>query len=91
VRESGGLMPEPFSFASYLVRLRLKPDMLPEYLWATLNSAYGKYRLINSAKQAVSMANVSPTDLGAHYRTTPSAGASRKVRAAYQRNRGAAS
>lgn len=53
-----------FSFASYLVRLRLKPDMLPEYLWATLNSAYGKYRLINSAKQAVSMANVSPTDLG---------------------------
>lgn len=54
----------PFSFASYLVRLRLKPDMLPEYLWATLNSAYGKYRLMNSAKQAVSMANVSPTDLG---------------------------
>lgn len=54
----------PFSFASYLVRFRLKPDMLPEYLWATLNSAYGKYRLMNSAKQAVSMANVSPTDLG---------------------------
>lgn len=53
-----------FSFASYLIRLRLKEKMLPEYLWATLNSAYGKYRLINSAKQAVSMANVSPTDLG---------------------------
>ncbi|MBJ8497004.1 restriction endonuclease subunit S [Acinetobacter oleivorans] len=53
-----------FSFASYLVRLRLKPGMLPEFLWATLNSAYGKYRLLNSAKQAVSMANVSPTDLG---------------------------
>ncbi|WNW11829.1 restriction endonuclease subunit S [Pseudomonas sp. DTU_2021_1001937_2_SI_NGA_ILE_001] len=53
-----------FSFASYLVRLRLKQEMLPEYLWATLNSAYGKYRLLNSAKQAVSMANVSPTDLG---------------------------
>lgn len=53
-----------FSFASYLVRLRLKPEMLSEYLWATLNSAYGKYRLLNSAKQAVSMANVSPTDLG---------------------------
>lgn len=53
-----------FSFASYLVRLRLKKEMLPEYLWATLNSAYGKYRLLNSAKQAVSMANVSPTDLG---------------------------
>ena len=54
----------PFSFASYLIRLRLKEGMLPEYLWATLNSAYGKYRLMNSAKQAVSMANVSPTDLG---------------------------
>lgn len=53
-----------FSFASYLVRLRLKSNMLPEYLWATLNSAYGKYRLTNAAKQAVSMANVSPTDLG---------------------------
>ena len=53
-----------FSFASYLVRFRLKEGMMPEYLWATLNSAYGKYRLINSAKQAVSMANVSPTDLG---------------------------
>jgi type I restriction enzyme, S subunit len=53
-----------FSFASYLVRLRLKKIMLPEYLWATLNSSYGKYRLLNSAKQAVSMANVSPTDLG---------------------------
>lgn len=53
-----------YSFASYLVRFRLKPDMLPEFLWATLNSAYGKYRLLNSAKQAVSMANVSPTGLG---------------------------
>lgn len=53
-----------FSFASYLVRLRLKSEMLPEYLWATLNSDYGKYRLLNSSKQAVSMANVSPTDLG---------------------------
>lgn len=53
-----------FSFASYLVRLRLRTGMVPEYLWATLNSAYGKYRLFNSAKQAVSMANVSPTALG---------------------------
>lgn len=57
-------VPGAFSFASYLIRLRLKSEMLPEYLWATLNSAYGKYRLTNSAKQAVSMANVSPTDLG---------------------------
>ena len=55
---------ENFSFASYLVRFRLKHGMLPEYLWATLNSAYGKYRLVSAAKQAVSMANVSPTDLG---------------------------
>jgi type I restriction enzyme, S subunit len=56
-------VPGRFSFASYLVRLRLKPGLLPEFLWATLNSAYGKYRLLNAAKQAVSMANVSPTDL----------------------------
>lgn len=59
-RETAGA----FSYASYLVRFRLKEGMLPEFLWATLNSAYGKYRLLNSAKQAVSMANVSPTDLG---------------------------
>ncbi|MCP3142103.1 restriction endonuclease subunit S [Pyxidicoccus xibeiensis] len=52
-----------FSFASYLVRLRLKKGLWPEFLWATLNSPYGKYRLFNAAKQAVSMANVSPTDL----------------------------
>lgn len=55
--------PGRYSFASYLVRLRLKPALLPEFLWATLNSPYGKYRLFNAAKQAVSMANVSPTDL----------------------------
>ncbi|NOU13754.1 MAG: restriction endonuclease subunit S, partial [Methylococcaceae bacterium] len=53
-----------FSYASYLVRFRLKDGMLPEYLWATLNSAYGKYRLMNTAKQAVSMANISPPELG---------------------------
>ena len=52
-----------FSFASYLVRLRFKPEMLPEYVWATLNSPYGKFRLFNAAKQAVSMSNISPTDL----------------------------
>lgn len=55
--------PGAYSFASYLVRLRLMPTLLPEFLWATLNSPYGKYRLFNAAKQAVSMANVSPTDL----------------------------
>jgi type I restriction enzyme S subunit len=58
-REASGT----FSFASYLVRLRLKTGLVPEFLWGTLNSAYGKYRLLNAAKQAVSMANVSPTDL----------------------------
>ncbi|HHW63635.1 MAG TPA: restriction endonuclease subunit S [Rhodocyclaceae bacterium] len=55
--------PGAYSFASYLVRLRFKATLLPEFLWATLNSPYGKYRLFNAAKQAVSMANVSPTDL----------------------------
>jgi type I restriction enzyme S subunit len=55
--------PGAYSFASYLVRLRLKSTLLPEFFWATLNSPYGKYRLFNAAKQAVSMANVSPTDL----------------------------
>ena len=54
---------DSFTFASYLIRLRLKPGLLPEYVWATLNSAYGKYRLFNMAKQAVSMANISASDI----------------------------
>ena len=59
------------SFASYLVRIRFKacdPQdddcVLPEYVWGLLNSRYGKARLLNMAKQAVSMANISPTQLG---------------------------
>ena len=59
------------SFASYLVRIRFKecdPQddncVLPEYVWGLLNSQYGKSRLLNMAKQAVSMANISPTQLG---------------------------
>ena len=59
------------SFASYLVRIRFKecdPQnddcVLPEYVWGLLNSQYGKSRLLSMAKQAVSMANISPTQLG---------------------------
>lgn len=53
-----------FSFASYLIRIRLQSGLLPEFVWATLNNAYGKHRLYSMAKQAVSMANISASDLG---------------------------
>ena len=59
------------SFASYLVRIRFKgcdqkedDCVLPEYVWGLLNSPYGKSKLLNMAKQAVSMANINPTELG---------------------------
>lgn len=53
-----------FSFASYLIRIRLKEGLLPEYVWALLNSEYGKKKLFNMAKQAGNMANINATELG---------------------------
>ncbi|SDU40897.1 restriction endonuclease subunit S [Desulfobacula phenolica] len=53
-----------FSFASYLIRVRLKEGLLPEYVWALLNSEYGKKKLFNMAKQAGNMANINATELG---------------------------
>lgn len=55
--------PENYSFASYLIRVKLKSGLHPEYVWGYLNSIYGKKILFNAAKQAVSMANISATDL----------------------------
>jgi type I restriction enzyme S subunit len=53
-----------FTFASYQIRIRLRSGLLPEFVWATLNNAYGKHRLHGMAKQSVSMANISASDLG---------------------------
>lgn len=53
----------PFSFASYLIRLRLTDEVVPEYIWALLNSPYGKEKLRRLAKRAVSMANINTKEL----------------------------
>lgn len=50
---------QDYTFASYIIRMRLKKKkLLPEYLWALMNSLYGKYQVSRLAKQAVNMANI---------------------------------
>ena len=52
-----------FTFASYIIRVRLKEGLLPEYLWAALNSPYGKAQMKRLAKQAGNMANINTDEL----------------------------
>ncbi len=47
--------------ASYLVRLRLKPEVLPEFLAALLNTGYFKNLFRDRCKKAVGQSNISPT------------------------------
>jgi type I restriction enzyme, S subunit len=47
--------------ASYLVKLRLTPNMLPTYFVALLNMPYYKYLFQKRCKKAVGQSNVSPT------------------------------
>jgi type I restriction enzyme, S subunit len=47
------------SFASYLVRIRLKPDVNPYFFAAWLNSSYGKAWVAENKSQQVGQANLS--------------------------------
>ena len=47
--------------ASYLVRLRLKPEVIPEFFSALLNTGYFKNLFRNRCKKAVGQSNISPT------------------------------
>ncbi|MFZ0680265.1 restriction endonuclease subunit S [Candidatus Binatus sp.] len=47
--------------ASYLVRLRLKPEVLPEFFSALLNTGYFKNLFRDRCKKAVGQSNISPT------------------------------
>jgi len=51
--------PYPCSFASYLIRVRLRPDCLPEFFAAVLNSVYGRRWIGEVVSQQVGQANVS--------------------------------
>lgn len=51
--------PHPCSFASYLIRVRLKPSCLPQYLAMCLNSDHGRSWIRGCMSQQVGQANVS--------------------------------
>ncbi len=51
-------------FASYLIRVRTKPDVVPEFVWAYMNSQFVKKHLLNKARRAIGMANINAKELG---------------------------
>ena len=53
----------PMAYAGYLIRLRVKPDTVPEYLAAFLNTAYTKRLLRGMCKSIIGMANINATEL----------------------------
>ena len=54
---------EPFAFAGYLVRARVKDGCRPEYISGYLNSPHGKAVLRNMAKNIVGMANINAKEM----------------------------
>lgn len=55
---------ENFVFASYLIRLKLKMDIVdPQYLWTFLNSPYMKNKFSRMCKKAVNQANINAQEL----------------------------
>jgi type I restriction enzyme, S subunit len=57
--------PEPCSFASYLIRVRLRDDYSPDFLSYYLNSIYGRQWIASVVSQQVGQANVNGTKLKA--------------------------
>jgi restriction endonuclease S subunit len=64
--------PTPCSFASYLIRVRLKPSCLPQYLAMGLNSDYGRSWIRSCMSQQVGQANVSGSKLAGFELPLPS-------------------
>ena len=54
---------EPMVIAGYIIRIRLKEQVLPVYLSIFLNSDYGKQLLKSMAKGAVNQANINAQEL----------------------------
>jgi type I restriction enzyme S subunit len=52
---------EPAVLASYLVKLRLKPNLKPEFFSFLLNTAHFKHLFTERCKKAVGQSNISPT------------------------------
>ena len=49
--------------AGYLIRIRLKDEHNPYFLWSHLNSRWGKLTLMNMCKNIVGMANINAQEL----------------------------
>jgi type I restriction enzyme, S subunit len=54
---------EPFAFAGYLVRVRLKPPHRSQFLCAYLASRHGRAVRMRMAKTAVNQANINATEM----------------------------
>jgi len=57
--------PEPCSFASYLIRVRVNPEYSPDFFSYYLNSAHGRKWIASVVSQQVGQANVNGTKLKA--------------------------
>jgi type I restriction enzyme S subunit len=57
--------PAPCSFASYLIRVRLRKGIQPEYVNCVINSVYGRRWIRSVVSQQVGQANVNGTKLRA--------------------------
>ncbi|MBA2719794.1 MAG: restriction endonuclease subunit S [Chloroflexi bacterium] len=57
--------PSPCSFASYLIRVQLGPDLQPEFLAHALNGPYGRRWITSVVSQQVGQANVNGSKLKA--------------------------
>lgn len=55
--------PAPCSFASYLIRLRPRPGLVPEFLAWYINSPFGRAWIASVVSQQVGQANVNGTKL----------------------------
>jgi type I restriction enzyme S subunit len=54
---------EPMVIAGYIIRVRFKDCILPEYISALLNSNYGKKLLADMCKGAIGQANINAQEL----------------------------
>jgi type I restriction enzyme S subunit len=55
----------PCSFASYLISVRLAPNIIPEFVSSFINSVYGRHWVKSVAVQQVGQANVNGSKLAA--------------------------
>jgi len=51
------------SFASYLIRVQMQPEILPDYISYYINSIYGRQYIMSVVSQQVGQANVNGTKL----------------------------